>query len=80
MSLTLVGSRPRLTEASRTDVTTLTAIVTLAADSWFELHILQLPDLVVHATSLDSAPDAVLSAAARSTGRHPNEFDVQLQY
>jgi hypothetical protein len=61
-------------------IRTLTAVVTLAADGWFELNVLQIPGLVVHTASLDRAPDAVRKAACKSTGSAPWEFDVQVQW
>ncbi|MFP3580136.1 MULTISPECIES: hypothetical protein [unclassified Arthrobacter] len=56
----------------------LTAMVTRAADSWFELHVTQIPDLVVQSPSLGEAAQAVREAAALATGRRPEEFDVDL--
>ncbi|QQQ62123.1 hypothetical protein [Paenarthrobacter ureafaciens] len=61
-------------------IRTLTAIVTLAADGWFELSVLQIPGLVVHASRLDRAPEAVRKAACQSTGRARWEFDVHVQW
>lgn len=61
-------------------VRTLTAVVTLAADGWFELTVLQIPGLVVHTARLERAPDAVRKAACQATGRAPWEFDVQIQW
>ncbi|MFE4197078.1 hypothetical protein ACFRJ9_14525 [Paenarthrobacter sp. NPDC056912] len=58
----------------------LTATVTWAADQWFELHVLEMPDLIVHSRSLSEAPNAVKTAAARSTNREPEYFSVRLLF
>lgn len=58
----------------------LTATVTWAADQWFELHGLEMPDLIVHSASLGDAPNAVKTAAARSTNREPEDFFVELLF
>ncbi|MFE4195566.1 hypothetical protein ACFRJ9_06860 [Paenarthrobacter sp. NPDC056912] len=81
MAPTLDGYRRGTAPASAPHpVIALTALVTRAADRWFELQITQFPDLVVQASSLGEAPQAVREAAARSTGRPPEEFDVHVQW
>ena len=79
MALTLVGSRLVTTEAYRVNAITLTARVTLATDGWFELRVIQIPGLVLHVSRLEEAAQAVLDAATASSGRKPEEFDVQFQ-
>ncbi|WP_426004761.1 hypothetical protein ACPFL9_19925 [Paenarthrobacter sp. NyZ202] len=61
-------------------VTTVTAVVSLAADCWFELQVAQYPGLVVHAARLEDAETAVVNALSQLTGRDPGEFEVHLQY
>lgn len=59
---------------------TITAVVTLAADTWFELHVHQMPGLVVYATSLERAQEAVIEAVAKATGQAPGELCVHIQW
>ena len=62
------------------DLTTITAQVTLAADAWFEICVLQVPGLVLHASSLEQANQTVLNAVAEATGKAPAELRIQLQW
>jgi hypothetical protein len=78
MSTVTPGRASGVGDSEEPQAISLTATVTWAADGWFELHVLQMPDLVVHSPSLDEAPAAVQDAAAHKTKRKPDDFDVEL--
>lgn len=54
----------------------LTVRVKSAQDGWFALEVLELPDLFVHTKTVHDIPAEVRTAAAASTGRDPDDFDV----
>ncbi|WP_285245771.1 hypothetical protein [Pseudarthrobacter sp. fls2-241-R2A-127] len=54
----------------------LTTRILSARDGWFELEVLELPELLAYAKAFDEIPQAVRSAAAVCTGRPVDDFDV----
>jgi predicted RNase H-like HicB family nuclease len=58
----------------------LTAHISKAADGRLDLHVVELPDLVAHARSVEDIPEAVRDAATQLTGRPRTDFHVEVRY
>lgn len=54
----------------------LTVKIKQAQDGRFDLQIVELPELEVCVKRVAEIPEAVRDAAASSTGRPPDDFDV----
>lgn len=58
----------------------LTAYIKDAADGWFDLRTLELPELQATAHRVEDIREVVREAAAKLTGRPASEFDVEVSY
>ncbi|GKV74465.1 hypothetical protein [Pseudarthrobacter sp. NCCP-2145] len=58
----------------------LNVYISSAADGYFLLRAVEIPELKVKAKRFDDIPDAVRAAAAAVTGKAPGDFEIALDY
>jgi hypothetical protein len=58
----------------------LTAKIRKAADGRLDLYVVEMPELVAHARSVEDIPGVVRAAAAILTGRPEDDFEVVVGY